>query len=91
MEVNPSRHASDRPPGRSASRPAPAAESEARCTVALHELRNPLAAILTASEAILNITDLTPEELHEYLKQIRSSAFKIDEIIDRLLLHVEAR
>lgn len=57
----------------------------------LHKLRSPLSVIIRTSNAIFDITDLTPEELYEYLQQIRSSAYKMHEIIDHLPPHSEVR
>lgn len=55
----------------------------------IHELKNPLSVILRTSNAIFDISDLTSEELHEYLRQIRSSAYKMHEIIDKTVLPAE--
>ena len=65
------------------------AEMEACVSVVRHKLKGPLAAILATSEAIFNVTDLTPEELYEYLRQIRANAYKMDEIINSLLDRLE--
>jgi signal transduction histidine kinase len=64
---------------------------DAPVSTTIHKLKNPLSVIITTSEAIFSITDLTPEELYEYLKQIRTTAYKMDEIIDSLTFHPELR
>jgi signal transduction histidine kinase len=64
-------------------------ELDASVSTAIHKLKNPLSVIITTSNAIFDITDLTPEELYEYLQQIRSTAHKMDEIINGLLIHSE--
>ena len=64
--------------------------TEAGAHAAIHNLKSPLSVIIRTSNAIFNITDLTPEELYEYLKQIRSSADKMDEIVNSLLLRSDA-
>ena len=51
-----------------------------------HNLKDPLSVIIGTSDAIFHITDLTPEELRAYLQQIRSTAYKMDSMIDNLLL-----
>lgn len=65
------------------------AEMEACVSVVRRRLKTPLSAIIATSEALFNVTDLTPEELYEYLRQIRSNAYKMDEIINHLLHHSE--
>jgi signal transduction histidine kinase len=67
----------------------PPEQFDASVVTAIHKLKNPLSVIITTSDAIFSITDLTPEELYEYLKQIRTTAYKMDEIIDSLTLHPE--
>lgn len=68
-----------------------AEESETCVSSAIHKLKRPLSVIITTSNAIFDITDLTPEELYEYLQQIRSTAYKMDEIIDNIMLHPDVR
>ena len=55
-----------------------------------HALKNPLAVLILIAGAIDKITDLTPRELQEYTRQIRSTAFEMDGIIKDLLLLSEA-
>ncbi len=54
-----------------------------------HNLKDPLTVIIGTSDAIFHISDLTPEELHAYLKQIQSTAHSMDDMIDNLLLLAE--
>ncbi len=51
-----------------------------------HNLKDPLSVILATSDAIVHITDLTPEELRAYLQQIESTAHAMDDMIDNILL-----
>jgi signal transduction histidine kinase len=51
-----------------------------------HNLKDPLSVILATTDAILHITDLTPEELRAYLMQIHSTAQAMDEMVDNMLL-----
>ncbi len=51
-----------------------------------HDLKDPLALIIATSDAIHHITDLTEEELQAYLQQIDTTAHKMNEMIDNLLL-----
>jgi signal transduction histidine kinase len=51
-----------------------------------HNLKDPLSVILATSDAILHITDLTPEELRAYLMQIYATAQAMDDMIDNMLL-----
>jgi two-component system sensor histidine kinase/response regulator len=56
-----------------------------------HDLKDPLAVILATSDAIVHITDLTDEELRVYLQQIDSTAHRMNDMIDNLLLLSELR
>lgn len=51
-----------------------------------HDLKDPLSVIIATSDAIFHISDLTDEELRAYLHQIRSTAYKMDDMIDNILL-----
>ncbi len=51
-----------------------------------HNLKDPLSVILATTDAILHITDLTPEELRAYLMQIHATAQAMDEMVDNILL-----
>ncbi len=56
-----------------------------------HNLKNPLTVIITVSDLINNVSNLTREELKDCLLQIKSTAFEMDGIIDNLLLFSEVR
>jgi len=56
-----------------------------------HNLKNPLAVLVTTSEVITNVTDLTRKELREFTQQIRNTAYEMNSIIDNLLLLAEVR
>lgn len=56
-----------------------------------HNLKNPLSVIVITADAISDIDDLTSDELHEYMQQIRSTAYEMDNMIDNLLLLSEVR
>lgn len=51
-----------------------------------HNLKDPLSVILATADAILHITDLTPEEMRAYLMQIHATAQAMDEMVDNMLL-----
>jgi two-component system, sensor histidine kinase and response regulator len=56
-----------------------------------HNLKNPLSVILMAADAIHKIGDLSREEVGEYLRQIRFTAYEMDNIIEKFLLFSELR
>ncbi len=66
-------------------------ELDAYAHTVAHDLKNPLTVIASTSDLILHIPDMTRRELKDYLKQIRTVAFEMDEIIDNLLLLSEVR
>jgi len=66
-------------------------ELDAYAHTVAHNLKNPLAVLLMTSEAISDITDLTPRELREFVKQIEATTHEMDDIIDNLLLLSEVR
>ena len=55
-----------------------------------HALKNPLAVLVVTAGAIDGITDLSPRELQEYTRQIKSTAFEMSSLISALLLLSEA-
>lgn len=61
-------------------------ELEAYASTVAHDLKEPLAVMILTANVITRVTDLTFEELQEYLQQIRSNAYKMNTIIDSLLL-----
>jgi len=54
-----------------------------------HDLKDPLVALILASDLINKHSDLSRRELKEYLVQIRSTAYEMDKIINSLLLFAE--
>jgi signal transduction histidine kinase len=61
-------------------------ELEAYASTVAHDLKEPLAVMILTANLITRVTDLTFEELQEYLQQIRSNAYKMNSIINSLLL-----
>ena len=51
-----------------------------------HDLKNPLAVIISSCDSITQIADLNPVEIHELLMQISNTAYEMNGIIDNLLL-----
>ena len=51
-----------------------------------HDLKDALSVIIGTSDAIVHISDLTPDELQAYLQQIQLAAHAMDDMIDGLLL-----
>lgn len=56
-----------------------------------HNLKNPLSVIILTSDAMTDIEDLSRQELKEYLQQIRSTAYEMNDTVDNLLLLSEVR
>lgn len=65
-------------------------ELEASASMAAHDLKQPLSVIILISNLITTIPDLTGDELKEYLGQIKSTAYKMDTIINTRLLFAMA-
>jgi signal transduction histidine kinase len=61
-------------------------ELEAYAYTVAHDLKEPLAVMILTSNLINRIPNLTPEELKEYLGQIRSTAYQMNAIINNILL-----
>ena len=61
-------------------------ELEAYASTVAHDLKEPLAIMVLTSNLITKIPDLTPDELKEYLQQIKSTAYQMNTIINTLLL-----
>jgi signal transduction histidine kinase len=61
-------------------------ELDAYASTVAHDLKEPLAVMILTANVITRVTDLTFEELQEYLQQIRSNAYQMNTIIDSLLL-----
>ena len=62
---------------------------EAYAHMVAHDLKDPLTLMIMTSDVITDVTDLTREELNEYMKQIRSTAYEMNSIINNLLLFAE--
>jgi signal transduction histidine kinase len=56
-----------------------------------HNLKNPLSVIILTSDAMIDIEDLNRQELKEYLQQICSTAYEMNDTVDNLLLLSEVR
>jgi signal transduction histidine kinase len=54
-----------------------------------HDLKDPLTVMIVTSDLLSDVPDLTPQELKEYLQQIRFTAYDMNRIIDNLLLFAE--
>jgi len=61
-------------------------ELEAYAHMVAHDLKDPLTVLVTTSDLIIKIPDLTRKELKEYLQQISSTSLKMNQIINNLLL-----
>ena len=64
-------------------------ELEAFAHMVAHDLKDSLAVMVLTSNLILDIPDLTRQELKEYLQQIGSTAYDMSRIINNLLLFAE--
>lgn len=66
-------------------------ELDAYAHTVAHDLKNPLAVIITTSDVLNEVTNLTRKEVRDFLRQIKATAFEMDTIIDSLLLLSEVR
>jgi two-component system sensor histidine kinase/response regulator len=66
-------------------------ELESYAHTVAHNLKTPLSVIILTSDAITEIGDLKPQEIKEFMQQIRSTAYEMDNTIDNLLLFSEVR
>jgi signal transduction histidine kinase len=64
-------------------------ELEIYAHMVAHDLKDPLTVMVVTSDLISEVPDLTRQELKDYLKQIRFSAYDMNRIIDNLLLFAE--
>ena len=62
---------------------------EAYAHMVAHDLKDPLTIMIMTSDVILDVADLTRQELNEYMRQIRSTAYEMNSIINNLLLFAE--
>jgi signal transduction histidine kinase len=61
-------------------------ELDAYAHTVAHDLKNPMTIIIAACDVVSHISDLSHQELMEFLQQIRSTSYEMDAIIDNLLL-----
>ncbi len=66
-------------------------ELDAYAHTVAHDLKNPLTTIIAAGDVINEVTNLTPKELREFTRQIKTTAFEMNAIVDSLLLLAEIR
>ena len=66
-------------------------ELDAYAHTVAHNLKNPLSVIITAADVINEVADLSHRELKDFLLQIKTTAFEMDNIVDNLLLLSEVR
>jgi signal transduction histidine kinase len=59
--------------------------------MAVHDLKQPLSALILISNLMTTIPDLTGDELKEYLVKIKSTAYKMNTIINTRLHFVTVR
>lgn len=64
-------------------------ELDAYAHMVAHDLKDPLTVIVGTSDVITRVGDLTPQELKAWIRQIKSTAFDMNTIIDSLLLLAE--
>ncbi len=66
-------------------------ELDAYAHTVAHDLKNPLAVIIAAGDVINEVSTLTPKELRDFTRQIKTTAFEMNGIVDSLLLLAEVR
>jgi signal transduction histidine kinase len=66
-------------------------ELDAYAHTVAHNLKNPLTIIISTADVLTEVDNLTHEELMEFTRQIRSTAYEMNGIIDNLLLLAEVR
>lgn len=64
-------------------------ELEAFAHMVAHDLKEPLTALIISVDSIGHFSNLTSEELKEYLRQIGATAYGMNRIINSLLLFAE--
>lgn len=64
-------------------------ELEAYAHMVAHDLKEPLTALIISVDSIDHFSNLTREELKEYLRQIGSMAYGMNSIVNSLLLFAE--
>jgi signal transduction histidine kinase len=66
-------------------------ELDAYAHTVAHDLKTPLSAIVTASEVVTSMPDLPRDKAGNLLQRIQSTAFRMSDIIDELLLLSQVR
>jgi signal transduction histidine kinase len=66
-------------------------ELDAYAHTVAHDLKNPLAIIIGNSDMVNQVAALTPKERQKSLKQIKTTALEMNDIIDSLLMLAEVR
>ncbi len=66
-------------------------ELDAYAHTVAHNLKNPLTIIISTADVITEIDNLTSRELMEFTRQIKFTAYEMNNIIDNLLLLAEVR
>ena len=61
-------------------------ELEVYAYMVAHDLKDPLTVLITASDLITNVPNLTRQDLNEFMQQIRFTAYEMNSIINNLLL-----
>jgi two-component system, sensor histidine kinase and response regulator len=61
-------------------------ELEVYAYMVAHDLKDPLTVLITASDLITNVPNLTRQDLKEFMQQIRFTAYEMNSIINNLLL-----
>ena len=61
-------------------------ELKAYASMVAHDLKDPLTIMVMTSDLIIDVPDLTSQELKEYMQQIRFTAYEMNSIINNLLL-----
>jgi two-component system sensor histidine kinase/response regulator len=64
-------------------------ELKAYAHTVAHDLKNPLAVIISSLDVITDVHDLTHTEFMEFMQQIRFTAYEMNNIVDNLLLFAE--
>ena len=65
-------------------------ELDAFAHTVAHDLKNPLATLIVAVDVLCS-TDVRPEELPEFLQDVKTTAYRMSRIIDNLLLMAQVR
>ncbi len=66
-------------------------ELDAFAHTVAHDLKNPLTVIISTGDVINEVKNLTSKERREFIRQIKTTAFEMNSIVDSLLLLSEVR